>query len=541
MALSLASGSETQMPTADRSFRSPPEPDEPYNLSARIYSPASDHSTAVADTNASDAIADGLAARVYADEIPVAESLGETQSTVPVESLSESPKPRLFFGWWIVIAGALINMYAAGVWFYGFPIFYKALLDEFGWSAAAGAAIISLSRLEGGLEGPIIGWLVDRYGPRRLAIIGAVMVGFGFMAMSKVGAFTIGPLHVSALVAFGLLYAGWMSIGFNTGFFHASGAAVNAWFIRKRSRAFSLYSLGAGGAGITVFALGWIVNDFGWRTAAFLAGVGIFLIVLPLSLLLRSKPEDYGYLPDGDDPQASTTGPSLAPVVQQATTAGAERQHGRAPARNVEWAQYDFGVAEAIKTFSFWMIVLSSGARSVAMTSIIIHQVVYLTEVRGIPLVQASAALGGMVTISLVGRLSFGFLGDRIDKRYLLIVTYLLQTVGIFLLMGVSSIFQLWVFVVLYGIAYGGAIPLNMAIVGEYFGRLRYATIRGFMQMFLIPATVLGPLYAGWVYDSTGNYEIAFSSFIIAMLVGTVFIFFARRPPVPQSLSKASP
>ena len=187
------------------------------------------------------------------------------------------------------------------------------------------------------------------------------------------------------------------------------------------------------------------------------------------------------------------------------------------------------------------MIVLSSGARSVAMTSIIIHQVVYLTEVRGIPLVQASAALGGMVTVSLVGRLSFGFLGDRIDKRYLLIVTYLLQTVGIFLLMGVSSIFQLWVFVVLYGIAYGGAIPLNMAIVGEYFGRLRYATIRGFMQMFLIPATVLGPLYAGWVYDSTGNYEIAFSSFIIAMLVGTVFIFFARRPPVPQSLSKASP
>jgi MFS family permease len=206
----------------------------------------------------------------------------------------------------------------------------------------------------------------------------------------------------------------------------------------------------------------------------------------------------------------------------------------------VERPVYDFSLREALSSLTFWMLILANGARSVAMTSIIIHQVVYLTEVRNIPLVQAGAALGAMVTVSLIGRISFGFMGDRIDKRYLLIVTYLLQAVGIYILMGVTSMPRLWLFVVLYGIAYGGAIPISMAIVGEYFGRLRYATIRGFMQLFLMPATVVGPIYAGWVYDTTNNYQIAFTSFIGALLVGTVFVFLARRPRPPRALAQTS-
>ena len=219
-------------------------------------------------------------------------------SSAEVAVLAEPTQRRgLFYGWYVVAAAAAINVYGAGVWFYGFPIFFKVLLDEFGWSAAAGAAVISLSRLEGGLEGPIIGWAVDKFGPRRMAVIGAVIAGTGFMLMSRVTSLDIGPVHLSAFVIFVLLYAGWMSIGYNTGFGHASQAAVNAWFIKKRSRAFAVFSLGAGGSGLTVFALGWVVNGYGWRTAAFLAGVGIFFIVIPLSMLLRHKPEQYGYLP----------------------------------------------------------------------------------------------------------------------------------------------------------------------------------------------------------------------------------------------------
>lgn len=442
-------------------------------------------------------------------------------------------RPRVFYGWWIVAAGALINMYGAGVWFYGFPIFYKALLDEFGWTAAAGAAIISLSRLEGGLEGPVVGWLVDRYGPRRLAIIGAVMTGLGFMAMSRVDAIDIGPLHLSALVVFALLYAGWMSVGFNTGFGHASMAAVNAWFVRRRSRAFALFSLGAGGSGLTVFLLGWLVDGVGWRTTAFIAGVGIFLIVIPLAAMLRRTPEHYGLLPDGDEPL-----PGEQYGGRDQDRGGEESDDGEPAAQTREGvpggpgvtARNDLSARQALRVSGFWMLVLSSAARSVAMTSVVVHQVVYLTEVRGISLVLASAALGATVFISVIGRLAFGLLGDYVDKRYLISIAYVLQAAGIFVLMNVTSMREVWVFVVLYGIAYGGAIPLSAAIVGEYFGRASYATIRGLMQFFLIPATVFGPVYAGFVYDKTGSYDIAFTSFIVTLLIGTIFMMLARRP-----------
>ena len=450
------------------------------------------------------------------------------------------PKPRIFYGWWVVLAAAGINVYGAGVWFYGFPIFFKALLDDFGWTAAAGAAVVALSRLEGGLEGPIIGWAVDKFGPRRLAVIGAVVTGLGFMVMGSVTSFNIGFIHVSAFVAFVLLYAGWMSIGYNTGFGHASMAAVNAWFIKKRSRAFAIFSLGAGGSGFTVFFLGYLVDSFGWRTAAFLAGVGIFVIIIPLSLLLRHKPEQYGYLPDGEDPNdESTPTPEVDPSTTAAApqTSSASRGHRGPSSMNVT-SEYDFTVKEALRTFSFWMLILGTGARAFAMTSIVIHQIVYLTAVRDIPLIQASAALGGMVSISLIGRMGFGLLADYVDKRHIMIATLLLQTVGIYILMTATSMAQVWLFVVVYGIAYGGAIPVYMAIVGDYFGRKNYATIRGFNQLFHVPTTVAGPIFAGWIYDTTNSYTIAFASFIVAMLVGVVFLFFARRPRPPASAGR---
>jgi len=452
---------------------------------------------------------------------------------------ANTKRPRIFYGWYIVAAAAAINVYGAGIWFYGFPIFYKALLDEFGWTAAGGALIISLSRLEGGLEGPIIGWAVDKFGPRMMAILGGVITGIGFVLMSAIASFQIGPLHVSAFVGFGILYAGWMSIGYNTGFGHASMAAVNAWFIRKRGRAFAVYSLGAGGSGFTVFLMGYLVDQFGWRPASFLAAVGIFVIVLPLSMLLRHKPEQHGYLPDGDDPAAQLPeNLAVQPTKITQPTSQQDEQKGSSRTK-VNWPEYDFSVKEALSTFAFWMLILGTGARAFAMTSIVVHQVVYLTDVRNIPLVEASAALGGMVSISLVGRLGFGFLGDFIDKRHIMIGTIIMQAVGVYILMNATSMGQVWLFVIIYGISYGGAIPVYMAIVGEYFGRKNYATIRGFNQLFHIPTTVAGPVFAGWIYDTTGSYTIAFTSFIIALVVGVVFLFFAGRPKPPIAVPDA--
>ena len=152
-------------------------------------------------------------------------------------------RSKVFYGWWIVLAAMGITAFGSGVWFYGFPIFFSALLTEFGWSRAVAAGAFSLSRLEGGLEAPLVGWLADKYGPRKLAIVGAVIASIGFVAMSRVNSFSIGTVEVSALVVFYVLYLAVLSVGYNTGFTHSTMVAVNAWFRRKRSRAFAIFSV----------------------------------------------------------------------------------------------------------------------------------------------------------------------------------------------------------------------------------------------------------------------------------------------------------
>ena len=441
----------------------------------------------------------------------------------PSSRVVDRKKPKIFYGWYIVLAAAAINVYGAGVWFYGFPIFYKVLIDEFGWARATGALVVSLSRVEGGLEAPIVGWFVDKFGPRAMAVIGAIIFGIGYLLMSLVSDFSVGPIQISALVVFILLYAGIMSIGYNTGFSHASMAAVNGWFIKKRSRAFAIFSLGAGASGITVFVLGLAMQNFGWRSAAIMAGIGIFIFVIPMSLLLRHKPEEYGYLPDGEDPNRVVDSNDIQ--LEDVNNANSI---------STDTTNYDYSVKEALVTSAFWMLLLGSAARSLTMTSVVVHQVAYLTDI-GMPISQASAALGGMVFASLIGRFGFGILGDYIDKRYLLIATYMLQSVGIFVLDSVQNMNQVWTFVVIYGIAYGGAIPLYFAIVGDYFGRTNYATIRGFQQFFTIPAVVFGPIYAGIVFDVSGDYSFAFMSFIGTLIVGMVFVFLARNPLSKQA------
>ena len=410
------------------------------------------------------------------------------------------------------------NFYGSGVWFYGFPIFYAALLDEYGWSAAGGALVVSLSRLEGGIFGPVIGSMVDRFGPRLMGMSGAAMVGGGFLVMSRLGSFDVGPLHVTAFAAFLILYVGWMSIGYSAGSTSRS-TAVNAWFVSKRGRAFALYTLGAGASGGTVVMLGWLANDYGWRTAALAAGIGVLVLSVPLSMFLRRRPEDYGYLPDGAEPAAqSEPGQSM-----------------RAARVNIAAREPDMTIRQVMLAASFWLMILGFAARNVASTSIVIHQIKYLTDVRDFSLIVASGILGAVVTISMAGRLTFGLAGDFVPKNYALAAGFLLQALGIWILSMADTIGMVWLFAVVYGVGYGATIPVSMAIIGDYFGRRRYATIHGLVQFCLVPVTFIGPVFAGWIFDTTGEYVIAFNTFMVVLIVGAVFMVFARKPPAPPT------
>jgi len=163
------------------------------------------------------------------------------------------------------------------------------------------------------------------------------------------------------------------------------------------------------------------------------------------------------------------------------------------------------------------------------MSSVVLHEVDYLTDI-GISEVAAAVALGMMVAISIPGRIFFGWLGDRFDKRWVLMTTYALQAIGIFIFANVKTIEQVYIFLVIFGLGYGGAIPVYIAMRGEYFGRKAFATIQGIMQLFLVIPTVIGPIFAGYVYDVTGSYYNAFVLFALLYIIGAGVIAFARRP-----------
>ena len=166
--------------------------------------------------------------------------------------------------------------------------------------------------------------------------------------------------------------------------------------------------------------------------------------------------------------------------------------------------------------------------RSCILSSIVVHQIPHLTDV-GIPYQQASSVLGLMVLMSVPGRFVFGWLGDRFDKRVLLFLLCLQQGLGLFIFVNARTIELLYLFVLVYGLGYGGVIPLTIALRADLFGRRNYATIAGVSMSFTTVGTVTAPILAGLLYDTTQSYSLAFYIFIVLIIAsGALFLLLPR-------------
>jgi len=244
---------------------------------------------------------------------------------------------RSFYGWRIVAAGFIINAFGVGTFFYGFSTFFNPMIAEFGWSRTLMSGVFSLSRLEGGIEGPIAGWLTDRFGARKMLICGVIIAGFGFMLLRTVNSI------VSLYLIFGLV----MSIGFNLGFMHATSAAVAKWFVKKRGRALSFLIVGNGvGGAILVPVIAWLITQYDWRVATIILGIATLAIPLPLSFIVRSTPEEMGLQPDGE-------------VIKHKDTTTELDYSLASSADDALLDEVNLTVREALKTRAFWVYAIS--------------------------------------------------------------------------------------------------------------------------------------------------------------------------------------
>ena len=413
---------------------------------------------------------------------------------------------RVFYGWWIVALGSLINAVGVGIIYHSFTVFFLPLKRDLGVSSAAISLLYGAARLEGGIEGPVVGHLIDRFGSRRLIIIGASLAGIGLILLSTVHSF----------FAFFLIYVLVVALGSNAGFFHPVSTAVNKWFIRRRGIGFSIISAsGSVGGMIMAPLLSYIILDFGWRNGAIFAGLIILIVALPSALPMKRSPEAMGLYPDGQPPPKNPI-QKLNPALQ-------------------EVFEVNFTVREALRTLPFWLLTAGISLRLLVTVALNTHFVPILvwkgmSEAASAYLVSVSA-LG-----SIIASLAFGWLGDRWNKALLSSLCIVPTIIAMLGLVFSQETNVLYLFPIGFAITMGTA-PLNWALIGDFFGRGSYATIRGIMGIGYGTATFLSPIYAGWIFDRTESYTLVLITFSIILLIASTFFAILHHPsPPPKSL-----
>lgn len=411
--------------------------------------------------------------------------------------LVKRPK-RIFYGWWVVIAGTAIGAMGAGIRVYGSTTFFLPLQQELALTRMVYSAVLAVGRLEGSLVAPITGWIIDRFGARKMMLIGILMFSSGFISM----------YWMDSLLYFILVWVGLIGVGHSSGFIASAFALANKWFIRQRSKATGVASLAfaIGGAVLTP-VLGWLIINYGWRWAAVLAGVATLVIGLPLLLVIRNTPEDKGLLPDGEEVKEVAGKPSGA--------AG----------------EVSFTVKEALKTPTFWILSLGFNLRFFVIGVIWVHMVPLFVW-KGLDEQAAANAIGIILLFTIPSRIGFGWLGDIYPKRYLLALCCLIGAVALIVLLKAQSLWQIYLFGIIWALGYGVA-PLTVSIVGEYFGRKNFASIQGARTFSHMAGSLIGPIFAGYIYDVTQSYQVALITSIVLYFLTAIPFFFARRPKPP--------
>jgi len=416
-----------------------------------------------------------------------------------------SDKKGIFYGWWMALSCAVMNFFIGGTFFYGFTVFFNPIRQAFGWTAAQTSIAFTFQRLESGIAGPIVGFLVDKVGPRKLMVAGWTVVGASFFWMSRIN---------SLWEFYGAFF--FVAVGFSFGSFVVMNATIANWFIRKRSRALTVVYVGFGMCGLLVPLISLAVNRLGWRETLTLVALASWLIGIPLSLLMRHKPADYGYLPDGE----------TKPVFHSPTVPSAEEVP-----KGEKLLDDGLTAKEALKTRAFWLLSAVSFFQQIGGTAIVVHIVPYL-ESYHVPSTLASMSVTGLTLFSLLGRLFFGFLGDFKDKRYLITAAVTLQVIGIFVLaiIEAENTWLIIVFLFIYGLGYGGPIPLRPAIQADYFGTKGFGTILGLMSLVTMVAGLVSPVIAGRIFDATGSYKTAWEIFAFLTLPAVPLMILAKPP-----------
>ena len=426
---------------------------------------------------------------------------------------------RFFYGWWIL--GLISFMAALNNAFFdkGPALFLIPVGVSLGLNRATASLIFSLGRSEGALNGPVVGYLVDRFGARKMMVIGTFLAGIGFVI------FALAP----NLWVFALAYLGFVSLGATMAFQDSATSMVNMWFSRYRVRAMSIReATGNLGSTILIPLMTLVIAIYDWRIAAFMGAVAYLVLILPFIPLLKESPESIGLLPDGanaDDVGEARTATSDAPGVDSVEALRLRRFYDTP----------EFTVREALRTSSYWYLLTGTMLRQVSRVGLDLHYIAIL-EWKGFDLSIAALFFTLRLGMNVPSKLVVGYFGDRVSKPAILSGGMVLYALGLVLLLSSNAVWILVVSAVVSGLS-EGITPVNWGAIGDYFGRHHYATLRGIINLSYSWALLFVPFAAGWWFDQHASYTVPIVVSLGAAAASAVVYALMRQPKLPARLA----
>ena len=456
----------------------------------------------------------------------------------------------IFYGWWLVALSGFTMTIATVPLYHAMAVWSVALESQFGWSRGQLGLALTFTRIEGGLMGPIEGYLTDRLGARRMIFVGLVILGIGFLIFA--GVQSLWMFYLAFIV---------MALGQGLGSWLPLMTTINNWFSRQRATAMGWANVGSRiGALLLVPAIAWAIDPeqarLGWQLTALILGVFTLVIAFPLTRLIRNRPQDHGQRPDGDPAEPATAGVDTpdtgSPSFDRVRTSGerarpaaarraAAQDSGERAARPATGTRRpitqdsgDMTAGQALRTPAFWLISFGHGFTSMVILAIMTHLGLLLKD-KGFDVQTTGWIVVVYTAVAMVFQLVGGYVGDRWPKNIALFIFTTIQAAAVVVLTLSSSLLMFYLYAVLFGIGFGGRNPLTTAIRGEYFGRASFGRILGLSTVPMNVLLLIGSPMAGYMRDVQDSYDMAFLILAGFNFLGGVLFLFARKPRVGQS------
>ena len=388
---------------------------------------------------------------------------------------------------WVVLGAVWVTLAIASGLYFSFPIFFVALVEEFGWSRGATATAFSISSIVQGLLSPAVGILVDRFGPRRVMLGGTFVLGGACLLSSRIGSLWSLYLVTGVLAAAGVCAVSWVP----------SGALIVRWFADRRG---GMMGLAFSGMGVGILVMGplaqWLIAAHGWRSAYLVLGLGTFAVLVPLVWL----------------------------GVREAPARGGAVLPAKGPG--------DGGreVGAALRTRAFWALFFAYFCTPLAVFPVVTHQVAFAVD-QGFPRLFVAGIFGLTGLMSTAGRIGFGFAADRIGRAPSATVSYACTALGTLCLLTLETWrhpASLYAYALLFGVGFGARGPIITAMASQLFQGRRFGVIYGFLSVGNGVGGALGPWFGGAIHDATGSYRVAFLISVLFCAVGAACFWLAR-------------